>query len=39
MLHAQSLSFIHPATNERLKFSAPHPADFDEAIKNIGTVY
>lgn len=29
MLHAQSLSFIHPATNERVKFSAPHPADFD----------
>jgi RluA family pseudouridine synthase len=39
MLHAQSLSFIHPATNERVKFSAPHPADFEEAIKNIGTVY
>jgi 23S rRNA pseudouridine1911/1915/1917 synthase len=33
MLHAQSLSFIHPATNERVKFSAPHPADFDEASK------
>ena len=33
MLHAQSLSFIHPATNERLKFTAPHPPDFDEAIK------
>lgn len=39
MLHAQSLAFIHPATNERVKFSAPHPADFEEAIKNIGTVY
>jgi RluA family pseudouridine synthase len=39
MLHAQSLSFIHPATNGRVKFSAPHPADFEEAIKNIGTVY
>lgn len=33
MLHAQSLSFIHPATNERVKFSAPHPDDFEEAIK------
>jgi len=39
MLHAQSLSFIHPATNERVKFSAPHPADFEEALKNIGTDY
>lgn len=32
MLHAQSLSFIHPATNEKIKVSAPHPADFEEAI-------
>jgi RluA family pseudouridine synthase len=32
MLHAQSLSFIHPATNERVKFTAPHPADFEEAL-------
>ena len=36
MLHAQSLSFIHPATNERVKFSAPHPADFEEALKIVG---
>ncbi|MBN2118991.1 MAG: RluA family pseudouridine synthase [Anaerolineales bacterium] len=33
MLHAQALSFIHPATNERLKFTTPHPADFEETIK------
>jgi len=39
MLHAQSLSFIHPATNERVKFTTPHPADFEEAIKNIGAAY
>ena len=39
MLHAQSLSFIHPATNERMKFSAPHPADFEEALKIIGAEY
>jgi RluA family pseudouridine synthase len=32
MLHAQTLSFIHPATNERAKFSAPRPADFEEAL-------
>lgn len=36
MLHAQSLSFIHPATNERVKFSAPHPVDFEEALKIVG---
>ncbi len=35
MLHAQTLSFIHPATNERVKFSAPHPADFDEALERL----
>ena len=39
MLHAQSLSFIHPGTKERVKFSAPHPADFEEAIKILGAVY
>lgn len=33
MLHAQSLSFIHPVTKESMKFSAPHPADFEEALK------
>jgi len=32
-LHAQSLSFIHPVTNERMKFAAPHPADFREALE------
>jgi 23S rRNA pseudouridine1911/1915/1917 synthase len=35
MLHAQSLSFIHPATDQRLKFSAPHPPDFEEALKQM----
>ena len=35
MLHAQTLSFIHPGTNERVKFSAPHPADFDEALERL----
>ena len=39
MLHAQSLSFIHPATNERVKFSAAHPPDFDEALKIVGADY
>ncbi|HSL45443.1 MAG TPA: RluA family pseudouridine synthase [Anaerolineales bacterium] len=36
MLHAQTLSFVHPVKNERVKFSAPHPIDFEEALKNIG---
>lgn len=35
MLHAQTLSFVHPATNERVKFSAPHPADFEEALERL----
>ena len=39
MLHAQSLSFIHPNTNERAKFSAPHPDDFEEALKIVGAAY
>jgi RluA family pseudouridine synthase len=39
MLHAQSLSFIHPATNEIVKFSTPHPADFEEALKILGAAY
>ena len=39
MLHAQSLSFIHPGTKERVKFSAPHPIDFEEAIKILGAAY
>ena len=39
MLHAQTLSFIHPVTNERVKFSAPHPTDFEEALKIIGAEF
>lgn len=35
MLHAQTLSFIHPMTNERVKFTAPHPEDFEEALKQL----
>jgi 23S rRNA pseudouridine1911/1915/1917 synthase len=35
MLHAQTLSFIHPATKERLKFSAPRPPDFEEALERL----
>jgi len=39
MLHAQTLSFIHPATNGSVKFSAPHPTDFEEALKVLGAAY
>jgi RluA family pseudouridine synthase len=35
MLHAQSLSFIHPTTNERVKFSTPYPPDFEDALKQL----
>lgn len=28
LLHAYSLSFLHPETSERLRFSAPLPSDF-----------
>ena len=33
-LHAQTLSLIHPMTNERMKFTAPHPADFESVLKS-----
>ena len=39
MLHAQTLSFIHPVTKERVKYSAPHPDEFEEALKIIGADY
>lgn len=38
MLHAQTLSFIHPGTKEMVKFSGPRPEDFEEALKIIGAV-
>jgi 23S rRNA pseudouridine955/2504/2580 synthase/23S rRNA pseudouridine1911/1915/1917 synthase len=34
-LHAYSLSFDHPTSNERVKFVAPYPADFEKAIKKL----
>ncbi len=34
-LHAYSLSFTHPETNERLTFTAPYPPDFETALKNL----
>jgi RluA family pseudouridine synthase len=38
MLHAQTLTFIHPATNERVKFSAPRPDDFEEALNILNQI-
>lgn len=31
-LHAQSLSFMHPIDDQKVSFSAPHPADLAELI-------
>ncbi len=33
LLHAKELTFIHPRTQKTMKFSAPLPADFQEALK------
>lgn len=32
LLHAASLQFLHPKTNESMKFSAPIPADFQNIL-------
>lgn len=34
-LHAASLQFVHPATGERLSFSAPLPESFEETLDHI----
>jgi len=33
MLHAYELGFVHPNTSKRMKFVAPVPTDFEEALK------
>jgi hypothetical protein len=33
MLHAFRLSFIHPRTAKRLRFEAPRPPDFLDALE------
>jgi len=38
-LHAYSLSFNHPQTNERVSFTAPYPTDFETALTNIETEF
>jgi RluA family pseudouridine synthase len=32
-LHAHSLTFNHPLSNERVSFTAPYPSDFKKALK------
>ncbi len=34
-LHAYHLSFNHPVSNERVKFTAPYPDDFAAALKRL----
>lgn len=36
MLHAFSLSFIHPKTGETMRFTAPPPADYLKELKRLG---
>ncbi len=38
MLHARSLSFVHPGTGERMSFRAPVPEDFLKGMKSNGIV-
>lgn len=33
MLHAHELGFVHPRTGKRVKFTAPIPADFADALQ------
>jgi 23S rRNA pseudouridine1911/1915/1917 synthase len=35
-LHARVLGFVHPATGERMRFEAPLPADFRDALRSLG---
>lgn len=36
MLHAFSLSFIHPKTGETMRFTAPPPADYVQELTRLG---
>lgn len=35
MLHAQSIEFVHPTTNEKVKFEAKLPQYFEEVLQKI----
>lgn len=34
-LHAHTLTFTHPTSNERVTFTAPYPTDFESALNKI----
>lgn len=34
-LHAYSLTFTHPVSNERVSFNAPYPSDFKKALERL----
>jgi len=36
-LHARVLGFVHPRTGKQMRFEAPPPADFAEALASLGT--
>jgi 23S rRNA pseudouridine1911/1915/1917 synthase len=35
MLHSRELAFTHPRTEKKVKFEAPLPEDFREALKRL----
>lgn len=35
MLHAKTLGFIHPRTNEYMSFTVPSPTDFRKALERL----
>ena len=37
LLHAQKIEFIHPATKEKMEFSAPLPGYFDKVLERLRT--
>jgi RluA family pseudouridine synthase len=37
-LHALSLVIVHPASNEPMRFTAPYPADLNEALSCLRTI-
>jgi hypothetical protein len=37
MLHARRIEFVHPTTSKRVKFEAPLPNDFAEALNRLRT--
>ena len=39
LLHAGEIGFIHPATKEKVSFSAPLPKDFNETLEKIRNKY